>query len=191
MSGICVICGEKVKNKVCECGFDFTKYYDAYRTLIKIHAGELSTYQKRKNHDAAKYGKGSQAFYSAPRSLHNSWMKPKESIDYFAAGKSYYAGNNYEDAFECFKKEAEIEGGNPAAKNYLGYMYQFGQGVEQNYKEAANWYKKAAESGNVFAMNNIGLLYKNGNGVEKSDKEAEYWFNRSSNSGMRKKVPRC
>ena len=41
-------------------------------------------------------------------------------------------------------------------------MYTFGQGVPQNYTEAAKWYRLAAEQGNAQAQYNLGFLYAEG-----------------------------
>ena len=34
----------------------------------------------------------------------------------------------------------------------LGDMYEFGQGVPQDYEEAVNWYRLAADQGNATAQ---------------------------------------
>ncbi len=44
----------------------------------------------------------------------------------------------------------------------LGLIYAKGQGVKQDFAEAANWYRKAAEKGNAFAQTNLGLFYAQG-----------------------------
>jgi TPR repeat protein len=44
--------------------------------------------------------------------------------------------------------------------NELGAMYYNARGVEQNYKEAINWYKKSAEQGNVAAKTLLTKLLK-------------------------------
>lgn len=51
-----------------------------------------------------------------------------------------------------------------------------GLGVEQNYTEAAKWYRLAAEQGNFAAKRNLGLCYYNGQGVEQNYDEAQYWL---------------
>ena len=43
------------------------------------------------------------------------------------------------------------EQGNADAQNNLGAMYDKGQGVPQDYKEAFNWYRKSAEQGDAEA----------------------------------------
>lgn len=49
--------------------------------------------------------------------------------------------------------------------NNLGYMYDFGQGVPQNYQKAKQWYEEAAALGNPGAMRNVGILYEDSRGV--------------------------
>ena len=42
--------------------------------------------------------------------------------------------------------------GAASAQYNLGFMYLNGQGVPQNYAEAAKWYRKAAVQGDVDAL---------------------------------------
>jgi TPR repeat protein len=44
-------------------------------------------------------------------------------------------------------------------------MYRSGQGVPQDYTEAAKWYRKAAEQGDTEAQYNLGLAYTKGLGA--------------------------
>jgi len=46
------------------------------------------------------------------------------------------------------------------AQYSLATMYEEGNGVEQDFKQAARWYRQAAEHGNQQAQNNLGWLYK-------------------------------
>jgi TPR repeat protein len=48
--------------------------------------------------------------------------------------------------------------GNARAQFNLGVLYANGQGVAQDYAEAARWYRKAADQGHADAQNNLGLL---------------------------------
>jgi TPR repeat protein len=65
----------------------------------------------------------------------------------------------------------------------LGTMYANGEGVGQNYKEAVNWYGKAAKQGNAHAQLNLGGLYENGWGVARDYKEAVIWYRKASMQG--------
>jgi len=64
-------------------------------------------------------------------------------------------------------------------------MYEDGHGVAQNYREAAKWYRLAAEQGIALAQFNLGLLYENGQGVPQNSKEAVKWFRLAADKGMR------
>ena len=68
----------------------------------------------------------------------------------------YYAkkGNkNKQKAFALFKEAAEK--GNAYAQYSTGFMLQNGQGTKTNYKEAEEWYRKAAEQGEDNAINAV------------------------------------
>src|SRR5262245_36317468 len=69
------------------------------------------------------------------------------------------------------------ERGNPSAQAYLGYMYETGRGVPQNYTDAAMWYRRAAEQGDSLAQYSLGLLYDRGFGVPQDIIEAGKWLN--------------
>jgi len=55
-------------------------------------------------------------------------------------------------------------------------MYENGRGVPQNYKQAAIWYRKAADQGHADAQSNLGLMYANGHGVPQDYVEVDKWF---------------
>lgn len=73
------------------------------------------------------------------------------------------------------------------AKSQLlyGSLYEDGKGgLEQNYKEAAFWYKKSADQGYAQAQYNLGLLYEDGKGMDQDYYEASQWYKRASNNGF-------
>jgi TPR repeat protein len=65
----------------------------------------------------------------------------------------------------------------PSAQAYLGFMYETGRGVPQNYTDAAMWYRRAAEQGDSLAQYSLGLLYDRGQGVPIDVVEASKWLN--------------
>jgi len=69
------------------------------------------------------------------------------------------------------------ERGAPSAQAYLGFMYETGRGVPQNYTDAAMWYRRAAEQGDSLAQYSLGLLYDRGQGVPQDIVEASKWLN--------------
>ncbi len=69
------------------------------------------------------------------------------------------------------------ERGAPSAQAYLGFMYETGRGVPQNYTDAAMWYRRAAEQGDSLAQYSLGQLYDRGQGVPQDIVEASKWLN--------------
>jgi len=65
-------------------------------------------------------------------------------------------------------------------------MYDNGQGVEQDFKEAVKWYQKAADQGAATAQNNLGVMYANGRGVELNYVTAYAWWNIAATNGNQK-----
>lgn len=73
--------------------------------------------------------------------------------------------------------------GNAAAQNDLGTMYQYGDGVPQDYKEAVHWYKKAADQGSSLAIVNLGYMYDLGLGVPQDKGKAISLYSEGANAG--------
>ena len=44
-------------------------------------------------------------------------------------------------------------------------MYRDGSGVSQDYAQALEWYRKAADQGEATALFNLGVMYDNRRGV--------------------------
>ena len=68
----------------------------------------------------------------------------------------------------------------------LGRRYDTGMGVKQNPREAASWYRLAAENGGLsMAANNLGCLYRDGRGVTQDYKTASMFFRSAGRLGNR------
>ena len=92
-----------------------------------------------------------------------------------------YAGSCWEgDVEDCRVRAAQ---GDASAQFNLGLMYDNGQGVPQDYKEAVKWWKKSAEQGDAEAQYNLGVMYDLGQGVPQDDKEALKWYRKSAEQG--------
>lgn len=61
-----------------------------------------------------------------------------------------------------------------------GLRYANGTGVPRDYREAAIWYRLAAEAGHAQAQRNLGFLYGAGKGVPKDYSEAAKWLAKAS-----------
>ena len=97
------------------------------------------------------------------------------------AGLLMLGGCTQELEFQVTKELAE--GGDAEAQNNLGFMYYYGEGVPQDYKEATKWYRLSAEQGNAMAQYNLGNSYYNGEGVPQDYKEAVKWQRKAAEQG--------
>src|SRR5262249_19517855 len=68
------------------------------------------------------------------------------------------------------------EQGYAAAQYNLGRAYEYGQGVMQDYTEAAKWYRLAADQGYAVAQYDLGRMHEHGQGVTQDYTEAAKWY---------------
>lgn len=66
----------------------------------------------------------------------------------------------------------------------MGAQYEQGIGVEQDYSEAANWYRRAAEHGHAEAQVALGQLLVIAKGVGKDYEQAANWFRKAAAQGQ-------
>lgn len=98
------------------------------------------------------------------------------------AWQMYLATNDHESSFKRFKVLAEQ--GNYMAQHQLGWMYQKGEGVKRNHKEAAHWYRKAAEQGDTLAQIDLGLMYAYGQEEIQNYIKAHAWLSVAGSRGQ-------
>ena len=65
----------------------------------------------------------------------------------------------------------------------LGVLYDSGQGVPRDYREAARWYRQAAEQGYARSQISLGVMLAVGKGSEPSPVEAYAWFSLAAAQG--------
>ena len=75
------------------------------------------------------------------------------------------------------------EQGDVRAQSILSGMYFIGQGVTQNFQEAAKWMLKAAKQGNADAQTLLGRMYQEGQGVTQNSQEAAKWMLKAAKQG--------
>ena len=73
--------------------------------------------------------------------------------------------------------------GDALAQFSLGFMYDNGWGVPQDYAAAVKWYRKAAEQEDAKAQYNLGQMYRLGYGVQRDYDEAVRWFRKAAEHG--------
>jgi Sel1 repeat len=80
-----------------------------------------------------------------------------------------------DQVWELLELLGPAERGDETAQLSLGKLYGDYKHASFDYKEAARWYREAAEQGNVDAQGSLGSLYYSGYGVPQSYSEAYFW----------------
>jgi hypothetical protein len=84
---------------------------------------------------------------------------------------------NESDDVQLYRIAAEQ--GDVDAQFNLGFAYDEGEGVIQNYEKAIFWYLKAAKQGDIVAQFNLGCIYNEGRGVARDYKQAKFWYQKA------------
>ncbi len=100
----------------------------------------------------------------------------------YQEGEAAYQAQNYGIAIKILTSAAEA--GSEYAWFRLGWMYANGEGVEQSYEKAAEYYQLAVDQGVPAAMNNLGVLYELGQGVEQSLEMAIAYYQQAAETGL-------
>ncbi len=83
-------------------------------------------------------------------------------------GRGYPAANT--------RVQTLAERGDARAQTVLGFAYETGRGVPQNFVSAVKWYRRAAAKGNPTAQYLLGLMYDYGRGVPEDKIIAQKWL---------------
>ena len=102
--------------------------------------------------------------------------------DRFHTALNTFNEKEFETAYQLF---FELAGkGVAEAQINLGMMFENGQGVSQDFKEAVRWYRLAADQGLTKAQYNLGLMYAQGKGVDKDPIQAIKWNRLAADQGL-------
>jgi TPR repeat protein len=88
-----------------------------------------------------------------------------------------------EPAIDLRATQAKAERGDAAAQNILGDLCARGQGVPQDYAQAAKLYRQAADQGFAVAQCNLAALYAAGAGVKSDPAESVRWYRKAADQG--------
>jgi hypothetical protein len=94
--------------------------------------------------------------------------------DDFRDGVRAYNQKHFSRALTLWLPLAEQD--NELVQTLVGTMYAYGEGTEQNDKEAVKWFTRAAIHGSAQAQYNLGIMYEQGFGVEKDLNAARRWL---------------
>jgi len=79
---------------------------------------------------------------------------------------------------------ALAEKGQADAQRILGTAYAKGEGVKQDYQQAAKWYQQSAAQGNGAAQAALGELFEAGQGVSRDYSKAADFYRRAAEQGI-------
>jgi TPR repeat protein len=65
----------------------------------------------------------------------------------------------------------------------LAYVYEHGKGTRKDERQAAEYYRAAAEKGDSTAANNLAVMYEQGRGVKKDLRQAVAWYQEAAIHG--------
>ncbi len=77
----------------------------------------------------------------------------------------------------------EKAGEDAQAQFRIGIMYENGFNVPVDYRQAIEWYAKAADQGYARAQNRLGFMYRKGNGVSVDYEQAIKWYTKAAEQG--------
>ncbi len=73
------------------------------------------------------------------------------------------------------------QAGDPVAQYNIAVLYARGEdGLDQDYRSAASWFREAAANGNLAAQFNLGVIHERGFGVEADMEQAVAWYRRAA-----------
>ena len=84
-------------------------------------------------------------------------MAQKDMSGDIQKGIDCYDNKDYDCTYRIFSKAANE--GNTYAQCLVGFLYEVGHGVSQDYNEAMKWYRKSADNGNYFGKLYVGKMY--------------------------------
>lgn len=88
-------------------------------------------------------------------------------------------------SFDILDLKKKAEKGDAQAQYNLGLMYVQGDGVVQDYREAAKWCRMAAEQGKAEAQFVLGILYVNGSeAIDKNLQVGMKWLELAAEQGV-------
>ena len=78
---------------------------------------------------------------------------------------------------------SKANAGEAAAQVAVGEKYAAGVEVAQDLKQAAEWYRKAADQDNAAGEVHLAELYRDGRGVERDKVQAADWYRKAGEQG--------
>lgn len=100
-----------------------------------------------------------------------------------AEGMKALDRGDYRQSFANFKAEVDKGNNNPVLQHLLALHYFRGNGVKQDYAQAAKWHRKSAEQGFFKAQETLAYMYLDGLGLKKDTVNAVKWMQKAAEQG--------
>lgn len=100
----------------------------------------------------------------------------------FGDGWSAYESGDFQRAVRIWTRLAEQ--GHVNAQTNLGFMYDYGNGVDRDHGLAAHWYRAAALGGSAAGQYNLALLIAEGHVEPANGHTAQYWLEKAAAQGF-------
>lgn len=95
-------------------------------------------------------------------------------------GVEIYEQNGQDDQQEFVDCLETLEKENVDSLISLGTNYYYGIGTDQDYEQAALWFRKAAELNNAEAQGWLGFMYYKGDDVEQDYNQSAMWYKKAA-----------
>lgn len=100
----------------------------------------------------------------------------------YLQGWAAYETGNFTQAMQAWLPLAHQ--GDASAQLNLGALYDNGQGVSEDAKQAWYWYHEAAKQGKAKAQFNLGIMYATGRGIKHDASQASRWYYKAAEQGL-------
>jgi uncharacterized protein len=78
---------------------------------------------------------------------------------------------------------SETDYGDAEVQFGMGLKFAADTGAAQDYRQAAEWYRKAADQNHSLAQFNLGVMYARGQGVARDAAQSALWFGKAAQLG--------
>jgi tetratricopeptide (TPR) repeat protein len=107
-----------------------------------------------------------------------------EAEEWLKKGLDFHSKLQWKEAYACFERGIRLNPNHPELQIWLGNMLTNGEGVRQDYTQAALWWRKAAEQGYAKAQWNLGVAYDSGQGVTQDYAQSALWWFKAAEQGL-------
>jgi len=87
-------------------------------------------------------------------------LNREDAEQWYKRGLDLRGDESYEEACECFERGIVLNPNHAGLQYCFGYAYLHGEGVMQDFSQAAAWFREAADQGDADAQFALGELYQ-------------------------------